>query len=215
MALPQQQQCADLCNTGLSCQTGQGPNCCTASGDQGSPAVLFLHGGNKIQTKWIQNPFLAHLASFGRDTGEKESVLFGVAVQHLCLKVFKVLTGSMFYVFWNSELGGNLVEAEKESFDLCSIVLHLQEGELLVRHLLKIPSVSSSCGGSRLNQGSVGSALHWAGSVAWRSQLCQWERTGPQRQGELKQDLHSFLWQCGKGRSKGSALPGMAGVGSQ
>lgn len=67
--------------------------------------MLFLHGGNKIQLRW--NPFLAHLASFGWDTGEKESVLFGVAVQHLHLKVFKVLTGSMFCVFWSSGLGGN------------------------------------------------------------------------------------------------------------
>lgn len=50
----------------------------------------------------------------------------------MCLKVFKMLTGSVFCVIWSPELGSNMVEAEKESFDICSIALHLQEGELLV-----------------------------------------------------------------------------------
>lgn len=43
--------------------------------------MLFLHGGNKIQLWW--NPFLANLVSFGWDRGEKESVLPGVADQHV------------------------------------------------------------------------------------------------------------------------------------
>lgn len=70
--------------------------------------------------------------SFGWDRGEKESVRFGVAIQYMCLKVFKMLTGSVFCVFWSPELGGNMLEAEKENFDVFSIVLNVQEGELLV-----------------------------------------------------------------------------------
>lgn len=55
-----------------------------------------------------------------------------MAVQHMCLEVFKMLTGSMFCVIWSPELGSNMIEAEKESFNVCSIALHLQERELLV-----------------------------------------------------------------------------------
>lgn len=43
-----------------------------------------------------------------------------------------MLIGSLFCVFWSPELGSNMAEAEKGSFDVSPIVLHLQEGELLV-----------------------------------------------------------------------------------
>lgn len=48
-----------LCKIGLSCQTGQRPNFCTVPDDEGYPAMLFLHGENKVQLWW--SPFLANL----------------------------------------------------------------------------------------------------------------------------------------------------------
>lgn len=60
-------------------------------------------------------------------------MLLGVQRQFsTCLKGFKMLIGSLFCVFWSPELGSNMAEAEKGSFDISPIVLHLQEGELLV-----------------------------------------------------------------------------------
>lgn len=59
-----------LCKIGLSCQTGQRPNFCTVPDDEGYPAMLFLHGENKVQLWW--SPFLANLVRGKARLGETE-----------------------------------------------------------------------------------------------------------------------------------------------
>lgn len=70
--------------------------------------------------------------SFGWDRDEKVCVVWTVVWSGNLVHVFKMLTGSVFCVVWSPELGGNMLEAEKENFDVFSVVLHVQEGEMLV-----------------------------------------------------------------------------------